>query len=243
MSFTSLGDVIAAIEAHTAECDVTKACNRCNRYRCRCGALHAAYDEATGTHHERCEACRSKALIEGALSDFANTVPKHFRWALGADLPAIYERVKGSPDLIRRGMANPPATDFVFQGDTGVGKTSLAVAMMHELVGRDPKRWKGARFVAAYWLAGARGRHALGQGEAPEVVQAITAPLLLLDDVGSEASNHHNVIQDVIFARHNDDLPTWITTGFSEQQLSERYGSQVVRRPVEHGKRVQLGGK
>ena len=48
-------------------------------------------------------------------------------------------------------------------------------------------------------------------------------------------------MRDVLFARHDADLPTWITTGFSSQQLAETYGDGAVRRITEGAYVVKLG--
>jgi DNA replication protein DnaC len=187
-----------------------------------------------------CAACTEAKRLPRLLAGIRESVPKRFRWAFDATPETLRGRVRASDEFIARGLANPPNADVVFFGDTAAGKTSLAVAMLDAWVRHDPAERKGARFVESYWLAGARARHPLGQGEAPAVLDAMCAPLLVLDDVGSEADDRRNVIADVIFHRHNEELPTWITTGFSAEQLMARYGSQVLRRILENGKRVQL---
>jgi DNA replication protein DnaC len=222
-------------EEHAKNC-TERPCKRCQRFMCACGE---PYDGPSG----KCSACAEADRLAAAVAPVHASVPKHFRWALGASADVLAERVKAPRSLIERALANPPAGDMVLHGDTAVGKTSLAVAMLDRYVLQAPAERTGARLFEAYWLAGARARHALGQGEAPIVEAAMRASLLVLDDVGSEIDDRRNVIADVIFRRHNEDLPTWITTGFTPEQLMGRYGSQVLRRIVEHAKRVELGGK
>lgn len=225
----------AAQEAHASTC-TDRPCKRCERFVCACGKPFE------GAKNHRCRECwqAEKRLL--ALGPMQDSVPKRFRWALSAS-GIIFERVKATEALIARAQANPPSGDMILHGDTGSGKTSLVVAMLDAWVKQDIDQRAGARFVESYWLSGARARHALGQGEAPPVVAAMTATLLVLDDLGSESDDRRNVISDVIFHRHNEELPTWITTGFSVDQLMARYGSAVIRRIVEHGKVVELGAK
>lgn len=237
-----LGDVLkraaeqtAASEAHAASC-TDRPCERCERKVCPCGAPFDGYGKT-------CRACSEAASLLEVLKPMRASIPKRFRWALGAEPSVLRGRVRISEEAIARALAAPPSTDMLLMGDTAAGKTSLVVAMLDAWVRQDTYNRKGARFVEAYWLAGTRGRHPLGQGEAPLVTEAMEASLLVLDDLGSEIGDHRNVIADVIFSRHNDELPTWITTGWTPEQLMERYGSQIVRRIVEHGKRVTLGGK
>lgn len=239
----ALGPVMAAAakrqadqDAHAAGCS-ERPCKRCERFVCACGK---PYD---GASNHRCRDCWLDSKREQALAPVRVSVPKRFQWALGASVETLCERVKASRALIERALVAPPSSDMLLQGDTAMGKTSLATAMLYAWVKADPERRTGARFADAYWLAGARARHSLGQGEAPDVTKAMDATLLVLDDVGSEIDDKRNVIQDIIFHRHNEERPTWITTGWTPEQLMNRYGSQVLRRIVENAKRVELGAK
>lgn len=222
-------------EEHARSCS-DRPCRRCQRHFCACGAAYDGPDR-------RCEPCLKTERDEAAAAPALASVPKRFRWALGATPETLLDRVKSSRELVARALANPPTGDMVLQGDTAMGKTSLAVAMFGAWLRQEPQARGGARFVDAFWLAGAKARHPLGQGEAPEVLAAMKAPMLLLDDLGSETDDRRNVIAEVIFHRHNEELPTWITTGFAPEQLMARYGSQVLRRLLENAKRVELGAK
>ena len=73
----------------------------------------------------------------------------------------------------------------------------------------------GAMFLEAAWLARARARHRLGQGDPPLVTDAMTVPLLLLDDLGQEREDRDGCITDVVYERHNAQLPTWVTCGLA----------------------------
>jgi hypothetical protein len=226
----------AEAEAHAASCN-DRPCKRCERFICACGK---PFD---GAQNHRCRDCWKAEKIADLIGPFRDGIPKRFRWAFDATAATMKPRVKASDELIARALANPPSGDLTLFGDTAMGKTSLAVAMLDAWVRQDPEARHGARFAESWWLVGARGRHPLGRGEAPEVEDAVEAPLLVIDDLGSEQDDGRGVMQFVIFKRHNAELPTWITTGFNPEQLMARYGNQVIRRLVEHGKRVQLGGK
>lgn len=222
-------------EEHARSC-TDRPCKRCQRHFCACGKPF----DGSG---RKCDDCTNADRDEASIAPVHASVPKRFRWALGATPDVLLERVRASRELVTRALMNPPTGDMVLQGDTAVGKTSLVVAMLDAFVRRDPAQRTGARLVEAFWLAGAKARHALGHGEAPEVEAAMKASLLVLDDLGSETDDRRNVISEVIFRRHNEDLPTWITTGFTPEQLMARYGSAVLRRLLENAKRVELGAK
>jgi len=236
VSMRRAAEAEAAIDVHRQSCDV-RPCGRCERFVCRCGA---PFDGAR--QDGSCDACRGAAQVAKAMAKVQDAIPKRFGWIFAPDGVPVADRVRLPADTVRRAIANPPAGDMVLIGDTGAGKTTLAIAMLASWVRRDPASRTGPRFAESWKLAGAAARHPLGQGEAPEIREAKRAPLLIVDDLGSEMDDKRGVLAEVIFSRHNDELPTWITTGFDAEYLVSRYGSQVIRRLLEHGKRVQLGG-
>jgi hypothetical protein len=87
----------------------------------------------------------------------------------------------------------------------------------------------------------ARIQHLAGHGE-PEIVEsAMKVPLALLDDVGSERDTSGNALPDVIFERHAEDRPLWVTTGLTRPQLITRYGAGIVGRLFERSVVLQVG--
>lgn len=161
------------------------------------------------------------------------SVPARFRWAR-LDAPELSERVR-LPNPVEAGRKVLAAAGAVFAGPSGSGKTSLAVACMRE-------RLLGALYVPAIRLGVARLQSGLGDGEASTVEQAMRADLLLLDDVGQEAKTATNAVRDVVFARHDAELPTWITTGLTSDQLVAAYGDGFLRRILEGAVALKLGG-
>lgn len=229
-----------AAEEHQRVC-TDRPCERCAKFVCRCGA------PIDGGSRD-CDACRAKARIDGLLAPTVQSIPRRFDWVIGAGLDLLSRRIRCSPEVLRRGIESPPSSWLCFVGQTGTGKTSLAIAMLDAWVRRNPEERTGAIFLEAAWLARARARHRLGEGEAPTVAAAMRAPLLVLDDLGSEREDRDGCITDVIYERHNAELPTWITCGLATtfddlaEVLARRYDSGFMRRVLESGKRVQLGG-
>lgn len=239
--FVDFADIVADVrriteerEAHKAAC-TARPCRLCSRHVCRCGK---PFD---GDDRDDCPDCIAAMRLKGALSRVIATIPQRFKWAASGDPAALQARVKLSAERIAKALESPPDGDLMLIGNTGAGKTSLAVAMLCAGVRQNPGLRSQDRFAAAYALAGARARHPLGQGEAPEIKAAMKAPLLLLDDLGSEADDRRNVLTDIIFARHEGDLPTWVTSGFPPEHLMGRYGSALIRRLIENRKPVELG--
>lgn len=219
---------------HVASCTV-ETCDLCGRYRCGCGLV---------SDTRPCAACAEREQLARVLAPLLASVPRRFRWALEVStVDELRGRVKAAPELLARALLHPPAANVLFLGDTQAGKTSLAVAMLGAFVRGDPTARSGARFAEAFALAGARERYPLGLGECPEVEAAINASLLVIDDLGAEGSDHKATVPYVIFARHNADRPTWVTTGFGFDAVLARYGAAIARRVFEGAKRVKLGSK
>ena len=173
---------------------------------------------------------RANALLERSLP------PSHVECRL--DAPELSKRVCGAAIGIGGRAFHEPRVCFI--GASRAGKTSLAVAMLRAWVARYERR---AMFFAAHRLGVARLQHPAGHGEAPLVEAAMDAPLVLLDDLGSERDFPSNPIADVIFERHARDLPTWVTTGLSRDALVVRYGAGVTARLFERARVIHLGPK
>lgn len=234
----------AEAEAHAATC-TARPCERCERFTCRCGA---PVDGA-----KTCRDCDQRAVFDRLMRATRESIPRRFRWTIGADEATLLERVQASPDLVHRALTQPPSTSLIFFGVTGAGKTSLACAMLDAWVRAEPGRRSGAFFIEASDLSRARSRHKLGADEAPDVARAMTCPLLVLDELGGRGENDRDgCITDVVWARTNAELPIWITCGLGAEQqtmhdfaeaLARRYDGGFVRRLLDAGKRVQLGRK
>lgn len=223
-----------ALEQHRLTCS-DRPCVRCERMVCACGVPFDGSGKV-------CPKCSVARRLADALAPMTASVPSRFRWALDADLATLRQRIKLPPERVSKALESPPASDLMLIGGTGSGKTSLVVAMLAAWVRLEPEARGGARFASCYALAGARGRHPLGQGEAPDVKAAMTAPLLVVDDMASEVDDRRNVIAEVIFARHEHEVgPTWVTTGFPVDHLMQRYGTAIVRRLIERRAPVEIG--
>lgn len=109
-------------------------------------------------------------------------------------------------------------------GPTGAGKTSAALWAM----ARYPGFW-----VASRDLGAAERRHPLGEGDPPLVRQAISAPTLYLDDLGTEDAKDLGVLQSVIDHRYAKGRATFVTSGLTRVDLSTYLGAAYVRRLVE----------
>lgn len=170
-----------------------------------------------------CSRSRDRSRAESAAREAAaQSIPPRFRWARhGAPGFDLRGRVQDDPETLAGRILGAERVCFV--GGAGAGKTSLACACLRE-------RLDGGLFVSAIALGLARAQAKLGDGEPKLVEQALAAPLLLLDDVGQEPKLTPNAVKGVVFGRYDADLPTWVTTGLTSQELVAAYGDGFLRR-------------
>jgi len=132
--------------------------------------------------------------------------------------------------------------NLVLMGPSGCGKSTAAAIVVRRMVDRGVAEggfcWTDA--LGIWWFAAgelerARREHPLGQGEAPEVVKACSARLLVIDDAGWDRDPAP--VSHVLDQRMQSARPTIITTGLTPGELSGHYGAAVIRRIVEAGGR------
>lgn len=159
-------------------------------------------------------------------------LPRFIRTVPAAEL---FERVK-EPELRESARAwRWDAGTRLWLGATGVGKSTAAAWLFRRLVYQGVTgggvAWESAarmEWFKATDLANARREHPLGQGEAPEVREAVSASLLFLDDLGWERDTA--VVCDVLAVRYESGLPTIATSGKTRDELSAYYGAAVIRK-------------
>jgi hypothetical protein len=157
------------------------------------------------------------------------SIPRRFVWAT-LDAPELRARSRESAIEATRAALDKPVV--IWQGPSGSGKTSLACAGLRT-------KTEGM-FVSAWALARARSRHPLGEGEPKLVSNAMTTPLLLLDDLGTEGADW-GAICDVVLHRHDESLPMWTTTWLKLDEMTKRYGAGFARRASEGATVIACG--
>lgn len=151
------------------------------------------------------------------------------------------QRIRCSVPLVERAKtAMSERRSIVFQGPAGIGKTSLAGALIRQLYSAQWKPRMAVCWLSAFRLLRARQSWPLGKGECPEVERAIAADLFVLDDLGQEPKSELSAVADVIFTREEDRKPTWVTTGFSKDAIANRYGGGVARRVFEGAEVIEF---
>jgi DNA replication protein DnaC len=140
---------------------------------------------------------------------------------------ATFETFHGNAKLVEtvRGMAG----SVILKGNTGCGKTHLAIAWLKE---------KGAGRIISVPKLLLDLREAIGgnsrQSEGQIIAEYARTPFLVLDDLGAEKSTEYSItsLYLVIDQRVNEEKPTVITTNILdmaeiETKLSARIASRL----------------
>ncbi|MDA1278968.1 MAG: ATP-binding protein [Chloroflexi bacterium] len=117
---------------------------------------------------------------------------------------------------------------LVLSGPSGTGKTHLAAAVGNALV----EAGQPVRFVSVPDLLDhlrSAFDPAVGAQYDQIFLQAIEAPLLILDDLGAQSSTAwaDEKLDQIITQRYNRRLPTLVTTGFRFEELGDRLRTRL----------------
>jgi DNA replication protein DnaC len=144
------------------------------------------------------------------------------------------------------GLVPETPTGLVLLGPSGCGKSSAAAYAVQRYQARGPRRqsdWLGKSSAPEIvWLDALEAtdeerRYRLGTGDPDWMQRAERADWLVIDDVGTTTSP--TVVQLVLAHRYQTCRPTIMTSGLSQEALTEHIGAATVRRVLETG---GLGG-
>jgi DNA replication protein DnaC len=175
-----------------------------------------------------------------AIQDTKRAVPERFRWATFRDRVLLEQRIGNRIAIgeAERAVAAQGMNAIVLVGPAGCGKTALGCAMLRRSAKLHGRR--GA-YTSVFELRAAEREHRLGYGAAPELLEAETAPVLFLDELGCEVGQVA-AVDDVIRARHDRARPTIFATPHGQDEIAGRYGDGIARRVFEGAVVINLGG-
>lgn len=158
-----------------------------------------------------------------------------------------HKRVHGSVEDVQRAIvAADEGRSLTLEGPPKAGKSSLAAALARRVWEASLREDRGLLSMRrilwcnAFRLGMARALHPLGTGEAPEVLAALAAPTLVIDDFGQEPRVEGSPLAQIIFERFEQGRATWITTGLDRRAVANRYGGMALRRVFEDVEVVKL---
>ncbi len=147
--------------------------------------------------------------------------------------PEVAERLLGARAYCEGYAEKYPHNErenIVFMGPGGVGKTFLLNAVFARIVERGHS---GIRVTAYRMLEAMRKKHMGAEADAESFEAMIAAPILLIDDLGTEPMLR-NVTVEYLFTLLNERCArrahTVVATNLSPAQIRERYGERVSSR-------------
>ncbi len=160
-----------------------------------------------------------------------------------ARLHALIDKPYEGDDVTRNSI--------MLQGGYGLGKTSLAAAIVNHLRANN----EHVLFIRAYnIITSVQDRYGKknpdGTAEYPsteEVKKSIyEIPVLVIDEFGISGitSDRRNIMEEIIRYRHNNDLPTIVTMNESKEQMSrdDSWGMRIFESFKEMAHWIPMGG-
>ena len=130
--------------------------------------------------------------------------------------------------------------NLVIAGSIGQGKTFLLNCIYERVISRG---LPAIRVSAFRMLDAMRRQHFANSAEEREFMEMVDAPLLLIDDLGSEPMMR-NITVEYLFMLLNERMAnrrhTVIATNLSPTQLKERYDERVASRILDRSRGVAL---
>ena len=213
----------------------------------KCGGSGWIIHEREGiSAAEKCS-CVAQRRAEAAVD--STNIPPHFLRATFEtfsinDANVVAQRSLGDAQRVARTYAREyPQLDIpglLFIGDTGCGKTHLAVSVLRRLVSRG---FEGMFFDFQNLLDRIRASYDANAGEKDREVYrlAMDVEILLIDDLGAHRAKEwvEDVVTSIITHRYNYRKPTIITTnladavgGYSVVDRSSSPGQLQVRKTL-----------
>lgn len=169
------------------------------------------------------------------------------------DDPAKREAVAACQSLIESGaimQRGQGRNSLLLSGPFGVGKTGLLTATMAHFL----EQGNSGLWIEFYDLVLAVQAGYSDGSSAQRMEAAREADWLLLDDVGdlerrsngaivAETDDRRKILYQILNHRHNNRLPTLITSNLNPGQFSQQFGARVTERVMESFAIVGIGGR
>lgn len=145
--------------------------------------------------------------------------------------PAEMKRISEGLRRYAEGFGADTYKNFLFLGNTGLGKTHLSTSVATKVI----ERGFDVLYVSACSMISEFEDRRFGSREAKESADTARyygADLLIIDDFGTEISNQFTVscFYDIINSRMISGRSTIINTNLNKDEIKERYGDRITSR-------------
>lgn len=169
------------------------------------------------------------------------------------DDPAKAQAIEACKELIQHGsitQRGSPRDSLLLSGPFGVGKTGLLTAVLAHFL----EHGHAGLWIEYYDLVLEIQQGYSDNTSHSRLDAARNADWLLLDDVGDlerrdgnsirlETDDRRKILYTILNHRHNNRLPTLITTNLNPGQLSQQFGERVTQRIMESFCVIGIAGK
>lgn len=138
----------------------------------------------------------------------------------------------------------PNGNGLLFIGETGTGKTHLAVAILQELI---QKQYAGVFYNIITLLDELRASYnSQDESEQWEIIDRVRdTSILVLDDLGAEKTSGwvNDRLYAIINYRYENKKTTIVTSNKSHAELNDQIGNRIISRLVEMCRVIPFQGK
>ncbi|MBM3775606.1 MAG: AAA family ATPase [Acidobacteria bacterium] len=200
---------------------------------------------------ERCDClsgARSRSLrAEASIPPrYAEASLKNFR---ARGMPADEQELKHTLVLLGRFIADFPALErpgLLLMGETGTGKTHLAVAVLRELIGRG---FSGLFCDFQFLLNRIRSSYDESSGSPDRDLyrSALDTDILLLDDLGAQRGTEwaEDTVASIVTHRCNQKKALFATTNLPDPDAPDAFGRKMAGVATDYRRTLadQIGGR
>lgn len=208
----------------------------------------------------RCEICRDTAYVGEAPSRFCDCFENRLRlmqyedgsmsgtdeqcfdrFDLGRfpvenNQRAAMQGFRAAAEDYANAFPNTPFTNILLLGTSGLGKTFLLNCIYERVISRGHA---AVRVSAFRMFEAMRKQHFANSPEDCEFDQLVAAPMLLIDDLGSEPMMRNITIEylfTLLNERMNARRHTVIATNLTLDEIRQTYGDRVYSRLIDHSR-------
>lgn len=157
---------------------------------------------------------------------------------------AEYEQMRENLEFCRKYVENFGKDDcknLLLFGNTGLGKTHLSTSVAKELIdaGHD------VLYVTAHSLFSEFEKEHFGKDASADTARFFSAELLIIDDLGTEASTKFTVscLYNLLNTRLNTESATIINTNLNHAELMQTYSDRIVSRILGEYAQLKFAGQ